>query len=74
MASLAYADMASEHGGRKVEHESQNWRDGQLSTLEVVMSALTMRGGAMDGGRVIVETTRRDVRLSGSSWSYFLKY
>ena len=53
MASLEYADMASEHGGRKVEHESKNWCDGQLSTLEVVMPALTMRGGAMDGGRVI---------------------
>ena len=53
MASLAYANMASEHGSRKVEHESQNWCDGQLSTLEVVLPALTMRGGAMDGGRVI---------------------
>ena len=53
MASLAYADMASEHGGQKVEHESQNWCGGQLSTLDVVSPALTMRGGAMDGGRVI---------------------
>ena len=53
MASLAYADMATEHGGRKVEHESQSCCDGQLSTLEVVLPALTMRGGAMDRGRVI---------------------
>ena len=53
VASLAYANMASEHGGRKVEHELQNWCDGQLSTPEVVLPALTMRGGAMDGGRVI---------------------
>jgi hypothetical protein len=47
VASLAYADMASEQGDRKVEHESL------LSTLEVVPPALMMRGGAMDGGRVI---------------------
>ena len=53
MARLAYAYMASEHGDRKVEHESQNWCDGQLSTLEVALPALTMRGGVMDGGRVI---------------------
>ena len=48
--------------------------DNSLSTLEVVLLALTMRGCAMDGGRVIAETTRRDVHLSGSSNSYFLKY
>ena len=52
-ASLAYADMASEQGVRKVEHESQNWCGGHVSTLEVVPPALMMRGGAMDGGRVI---------------------
>ena len=49
MASLAYADMASEHGGRKVEHESHSCCDRQLSTLEVVLPALTIRGYAMDG-------------------------
>ena len=44
-----------------------------LSTLEVVLPVLTMRGCSMDGGRVNAETTRRDVRLSGSSDSYFSK-
>ena len=45
--------MASEQEDRKVEHESQNWCGGLLSTLEVVPPALMMRGGAIDGGRVI---------------------
>ena len=48
-----FRNMASEQGDRKVEHESQNWCGGLLSTLEVVPPVLMMRGGAMDGGRVI---------------------
>ena len=49
-----FRNMASEQEDRKVEHESQNWCGGRfLSTLEVVPPALMMRGGAMDGGRVI---------------------
>ena len=45
--------MASEQEDRKDKHESQNLCGGLLSTLEVVPPALMMRGGAMDGGRVI---------------------
>ena len=38
-----FRNMASEQGDRKVEHESQNWCGGHLSTLEVVPPALMMR-------------------------------
>ena len=48
-----FRNMASEQEDRKVKHESQNWCGGHLSTLKVVPPALMMRGGAIDGGRVI---------------------
>ena len=35
--------------------------DNSLSTLEVVLPALILRGCTMDGGRVIAETTMTDV-------------
>jgi len=46
--------------------------DISMSTFEVVLPALTMRGCAMDGGRVITKTIRGILVLSGSSDSFIL--
>ena len=42
-------------GTRKIEHESQSFCDRHfMSTFEAVPSAVTIGGGIVDGGRVIV--------------------
>ena len=54
MASLAYSEIWPRN--RETERSSMSHKIGVadfLSTLEVVPPALMMRGGAMDGGRVI---------------------
>ena len=59
---------------RKIEHESYVGCDRHpMSTFEVVLPALMMRGRAMDGDRVITKTMRGILVLSGSSGSFILK-
>ena len=53
MASLAYADMASEHSNRKVKHESHvdcDWKDPAY--LEAMSKAVTIGDGMVD--RIVV--------------------
>ena len=59
MASLAYADMASEHNNRKVKHESHVDCDWKYPTyLEAVSKAVTIGDGTIVLDRVITKTIK----------------
>jgi hypothetical protein len=54
LASLACVNMASEHRARKVMHGHKiGVIDTALSTFEIISPVVTIRGGVVDGDRVI---------------------
>ena len=56
MASLAYADMASRHGYRKVKQSHMDdVIDTEMSTFEITLMAVTIGGGVINRDRVITK-------------------